>query len=71
MNAARAKRRWIAWCRYVQHTQSEPTGGNAWALARIHRGHAKAYQDAMFAKRWYPKGARAVWYPSWGSTRRH
>lgn len=66
MNASRARRRWLKWCRYIDKTHS--AGGGKWG-ARVHEGQAKAYQDAMFARRCYPKGARQPFYTSWGRMR--
>lgn len=62
MNAAKAKRRWIAWCRYVEKTDTRTKP----SFAGLHQGHTKAYQDLMFAGRAYPQGARWVYYPKWG-----
>ena len=66
MNANKARRRWIRWCRYVAKTQS---GTAHRSYAGTHHGQAKAYQDAMYAGRYAPIGVRAVWYPRWGSVR--
>ena len=66
MNAARARRRWLAWCRYVDKTQSRPRG-NDHRPAFTHIGQAKAYQDAMFAGRAFPHGVRYVYFPKWGT----
>jgi len=57
MNASKAKRRWIAWSRYVQKTGSRIT----------YPGHAKAHQDVMFASRAYPRGVRVPFYPKWSN----
>lgn len=70
MNANKAKRRWLRWCRYVAATQSESGLHGKWKTGGIHAGQAKAYQDYAFAQRAYPRGARLVWYPAWGSVRR-
>jgi len=57
VNASKARRRWIAWCRYAAKTG---TLGNA-----AHRGHAKAHENVMTAGRAYPRGLRPVYYPGW------
>lgn len=62
MNAAKARRRWLAWCRYVDKTQTQPS-----PRRYVHVGQAKAYADAMFAGRAYPRGARYVYFPRWGT----
>ena len=74
MNASKAKRRWIKWCRYVDKTQSQTAArshaGTHYGQAKAygtHYGQAKAYRDAMCAGRWAPNGVRVVWYPRWGS----
>ena len=64
MNAAKAKRRWLKWCRYIASTDTAARGSSLW-IAEVHRGHVKAYEHAMFAGRAYPHGARVVWYPRW------
>lgn len=64
MNASKAKRRWLKWCRYVAGTGTVARGSSLW-ITEVHRGHAKAYEAVMFAGRSYPRGARAVWYPRW------
>lgn len=66
MRVGKAKRRWIAWCRYVQKTQ---TSRRSRAYGEIHAGQAKAFEGATFANAYPPKGARSVWYPRWGSIR--
>jgi len=58
MNAAKAKRRYMKWCRYVSKTGSRTARTN-------HAGHAKAHEDLMFAGRAYPRGARVPYYPKW------
>jgi len=68
MNAARARRRWLAWCRYVNATQTQANRSRGWGTD-IHAGQAKAYQDYTFAGRAAPRGARLVYYPRWGHTR--
>jgi hypothetical protein len=68
VNASRARRRWLKWCRYVDKTQSIRAGSKM-AFTEIHEGQAKAYQDAMFARRYFPKGARQPFYPRWASAR--
>lgn len=62
MNASKAKRRWMAWNRYVQKAGSKANG--KWGTD-IHQGQARAYQDVMFAGRAYPRGARVPYYPKW------
>ena len=69
MNASRAKRRWLRWCRYVQKTQSRANAHSKWNAAGTHHGQAWAYSDAMYANRYYPKGVREPWYPRWGTVR--
>lgn len=64
MNASRARRRWLKWCRYIDKTQSETPHRS---YAGTHTGQAKAYTDVMFAHRCTPRGARVPWYPKWGS----
>lgn len=66
MNASKARRRWLRWCRYVQKTGS--VSGNK-LHAGIHAGQGNAYNDAVFARRAFPKGARYVYYPRWGVVR--
>jgi len=60
MNAAKAKRRWLRWCRYVA-----ATGTKAGPYGGYHSGHAKAYDNHMFAGRYAPIGARVPYYPRW------
>lgn len=67
MRVARAKRRWVKWCRYVAKTQSQTSPHRH--LSSAHRGQVDAYADYMFARRYVPRGARYVWYPKWGSVR--
>jgi hypothetical protein len=67
MNASKARRRWMRWCRYVAATQSVTTNKN---YAGTHAGQVKAYSDVMYARRYAPIGVRAPWYPRWGSVRR-
>lgn len=64
MNASKAKRRWMKWCRYIATTGTAAHGSSLW-ITEVHRGHAKAYGDAMFAGRSYPRSARPVHYPRW------
>ncbi len=64
MNATKAQRRWIAWCRYVQKTGTQANRSRGWGTD-AHNGHAKAFNDATFAGR----GARYLYYPSWGHPR--
>lgn len=66
MNAAKAKRRWLAWCRYVAATGTTPEGSRR-RLRGVHAGQAKAYQDHIFAGRSWPRGARAPYYPTWAA----
>lgn len=66
MNAGRARRRWLKWCRYVDKTQTRTRKRN---MAGIHVGQVKAYSDASVAQRYYPKGLRMPWYPYWGIRR--
>lgn len=61
MNAARAKRRWLAWCRYTARTHSTRTNGNA------HYGAAKAFANHTYAGRAYPRGIRSPFFPKWAS----
>lgn len=68
MNASRAKRRWIRWCRYVAATQTRTSSRS---FAGTHNGQAKAYADVMYARRYAPIGIRVPWYPRWGSADRH
>lgn len=65
MNASRARRRWLTWCRYVGKTQSVSRAVGA----GVHAGQAKAYRDAMYARRYFLKGARPPFRPTWGSVR--
>jgi hypothetical protein len=69
MNASRAKRRWMAWCRYVAATGTQADRSRAGGTD-IHTGQVKAYQGHMFARRSYPRGVRVPYYPKWGSVRR-
>jgi len=64
MNAARARRRWLKWCRYVASTGSisARTG-----FGGTHRAQVQAYWDATHARRWVPNGLRSVWYPRWAA----
>lgn len=64
MNASKARRRWIKWCRYLA-----ATGTQANRFAGLHNGQARAYQDLTFAGRAYPRGARYVYYPRWAVRR--
>jgi hypothetical protein len=66
VNASKARRRWLRWCRYVQKTQSFSNG--KWGSG-THAGQAKAWEGAMFSKRYAPKGARYVRIPPWGVAR--
>lgn len=66
MNASRAKRRWITWCRYIDKTQ---TATDSKWYAGMHRGHTKAYDDLMYARRAFPRGVRLPYYPRWGTVR--
>lgn len=66
MRASRAKRRWLAWCRYVDATQTRANG--RWGTD-IHAGQARAYQDVMFARRAAPRGMRVPFYPRWAHPR--
>lgn len=66
MNASRARRRWLKWCRYVDKTQSQTSNKN---FAGTHAGQARAHQDVTFAQRYFPKGARRPFYPPWASVR--
>lgn len=68
MNASKAKRRWIRWCRYVDKTQTRANAHRTWGT-ETHEGQAIAYYDTMFARRYPPVGARVVWYPKWGTAR--
>lgn len=68
MNVGRARRRWLKWCRYVQKTQTLADPRRRWGTG-AHAGQARAYQDAMFAGRYAPKGVRNVWYPRWGNAK--
>lgn len=68
MKVAKAKRRWIKWCRYVDKTQSKAAFQRRWGT-ETHAGQAVAYYDVMFARRYPPRGGRVVWYPKWGSVR--
>ena len=63
MNASKAKRRWMAWCRYMATTETRANPSRRWGTD-AHDGQSKAYQDCMFAGR--PRGARVVYYPKWG-----
>lgn len=67
MNASKAKRRWIRWCRYVAKTQTQAKRSHL--LPGTHAGQVKAYSDLTYAGRFYPRGVRYVWYPRWGSVR--
>jgi len=68
VRVGRAKRRWIAWCRYIQKTNSQANHLRDWGT-NIHAGQAKAYEDAMYAHRWAPIGVRQPWYPRWGNAK--
>lgn len=69
MNASRARRRWLRWCRYVNATQTQAiSSGRRWGTD-IHTGQVKAYHDYTFARRAFPRGARVIYYPKWGHTR--
>jgi hypothetical protein len=61
VNAARAKRRWLAWCRYTQKTGSTRSDGMA------HYGAAMAFDNHVRAGRAYPRGIRSPFFPKWGS----
>lgn len=65
MKAARAKRRWVKWCRYVAKTGTSANFRSCWKSG-FHSGQAKAFTDVMYAKRYAPIGVREVWYPKWG-----
>lgn len=41
-----------------------PNAGNTYHV--VQTGTNKAYQDATFARRAFPRGARYIWYPKWG-----
>ena len=85
MNAARARRRWMAWCRYVDKTQTRTSSGSAWRSSDVHWGQVEAYWDARYARltarqveaywdaryarRAAPHGIRVVYYPKWGHPR--
>lgn len=58
MRVNRAKRRLLAWARYVRETGSAPSNPR---LGGYHRGHAMAYGDVTYARRWAPKGIREPW----------
>lgn len=58
MKVNRAKRRLIRWYRYVDHTASQFANRR---LGGYHRGHAKAYSDVMYARRYSPIGIREPW----------
>lgn len=56
MRVGRAKRRYMRWARYVQHTR---TG------KRLLNGYLMAHYDAMYAHTWAPKGVRTVYFAKW------
>ena len=66
VNASRARRRWLRWCRYQSKTKSVC---NRKSSGYSHVGLVMAYSDATMAGRRagraYPRGARAVYYPDW------
>lgn len=64
MNASRAKRRWLAWGRYVAATGTMANRSRGWGTD-AHTGQAKAYQDCMYARRSCSRGVRVVYYPPW------
>lgn len=68
MRASRAKRRWLAWCRYVAATQTQASPGRHWGTG-IHTGQARAYQGVMYARRAAPRGVRTPFYPRWATPR--
>lgn len=68
MNATKARRRWIAWCRYVQKTGTQANLSRGWGTD-AHDGQARAFDDATFAGRTCPRGARLLYFPSWGNPR--
>lgn len=58
MNASRAKRRLLAWMRYIDSTQSVPGGKTH---GGYHNGHAKAYADVARVHRWASEGFCEPW----------
>lgn len=64
MRAAAAKRRWLAWCRYVEKTGS--VSQSSWHNGP-HQGEIKALSDHMRAKRYAPIGLRVPYYPRWAT----
>jgi hypothetical protein len=68
VKVARAKRRWLAWCRYVDKTQSQANRSARWGY-QTHQGQSKAWNNYMFAHRWPPRGCRYVPVPRWGFVR--
>jgi hypothetical protein len=68
VRVAKAKRRWIRWCRYVAATGTQANPHRSYG-SMTHEGQAKAYEDVMYARRYAPIGVRVVWYPKWGSVR--
>lgn len=67
MNASKARRRWLTWCRYIDKTQSMTSNRR---FAGIHAGQAKAYECVMFARRSFPRGVLVPYYPRWGTVKR-
>ena len=67
MNASRARRRWLRWCRYVDKTQSLPSNPH---IGNVHDGQALAYEDLMYARRAFPRGVRIPYYPRWATVKR-
>lgn len=68
MRVSRAKRRWLAWCRYVDATQTRANPRRHWGTD-VHTGQARAYQDVLYARRAAPHGVRTPLYPRWAHPR--
>lgn len=59
MNASRARRRFLRWHRYQQHTVAL-AGTQRGRDGGWFRGYIMAFDALTYANRYYPKGIRAV-----------
>lgn len=65
MSAGRARRRLLAWHRYVQRTGTYGRG----TASGYHHGHVLAYDRVIFAGR-PALGIRMPWRPRWARPRK-